>query len=47
MFKIFPIQDKARQNELCIESGITYREDLPELKEAIGGYINAGLYEGI
>ncbi len=25
--------------------GITYREDLPELKEAIGGYINAGLYE--
>lgn len=27
--------------------GITYREDLPELKEAIGGYINAGLYEGI
>jgi len=27
MFKIFPIQDKARQNELCIESGITYRED--------------------
>lgn len=27
--------------------GITYREDLPELKEAIGGYINAGLYEGM
>lgn len=27
--------------------GITYREDLPELKDAIGGYINAGLYEGI
>ena len=27
--------------------GITYREDLPELKEAIGGYIGAGLYEGI
>ena len=27
--------------------GITYREDLPQLKEAIGGYINAGLYEGI
>lgn len=27
--------------------GITYREDLAELKEAIGGYINAGLYEGI
>ena len=27
--------------------GITYREDLPELKEAIGGYINAGLYKGI
>ncbi len=25
--------------------GITYREDLPELKEAIEGYINAGLYE--
>ena len=27
--------------------GITYREDLPELKEAIGGYINAGLYKGM
>ena len=27
--------------------GITYREDLPQLKEAIGGYIDAGLYEGI
>ena len=27
--------------------GITYREDLPELKDAIGGYIGAGLYEGI
>lgn len=27
--------------------GITYREDLPEVKEAIGGYINDGLYEGI
>jgi UTP-glucose-1-phosphate uridylyltransferase len=27
--------------------GITYREDLAELKEAIGGYINDGLYEGI
>lgn len=27
--------------------GITYREDLPEVKEAIGGYIRDGLYEGI
>ena len=27
--------------------GITYREDLSEVKEAIGGYINDGLYEGI
>ena len=27
--------------------GITYREDLPEVKEAIGGYIQNGLYEGI
>lgn len=27
--------------------GITYREDLAELKEAIGGYINVGLYKGI
>lgn len=27
--------------------GITYREDLPELKEAIGGCVDAGLYEGI
>ena len=27
--------------------GITYREDLPSLKEAIGGYIDAGLYEGM
>lgn len=27
--------------------GITYREDLSEVKEAIGGYINAGLYDGI
>ena len=27
--------------------GITYREDLGEVKEAIGGYINDGLYEGI
>ncbi len=27
--------------------GITYREDLPQLKEAIGGYINEGLYEGM
>ena len=27
--------------------GITYREDLPEVKEAIGGYIHDGLYEGI
>ena len=27
--------------------GITYREDLGEVKEAIGGYIHDGLYEGI
>lgn len=27
--------------------GITYREDLPDIKNAIGGYINAGLYKGI
>ena len=27
--------------------GITYREDLAEVKQAIGGYINDGLYEGI
>lgn len=27
--------------------GITYREDLPELKEVIKRYINEGLYEGI
>ena len=27
--------------------GITYREDLAEIKEAIGGYIQDGLYEGI
>lgn len=27
--------------------GITYREDLAEVKEAIGGYIKDGLYEGI
>ncbi len=27
--------------------GITYREDLPELKAAIGGYIKDGLYKGI
>lgn len=27
--------------------GITYREDLAEVKEAIGGYIRDGLYEGI
>ena len=27
--------------------GITYREDLPELVEAIAGYINEGLYDGI
>ena len=26
--------------------GITYRNDLEEIKEAIGGYINYGLYEG-
>ncbi len=25
--------------------GITYRDDLPEVKEAIGGYINDGLYD--
>ena len=28
-------------------SGITYREDLPGLKEAIKGYIDAGLYPGL
>ena len=28
-------------------SGITYREDLPGLKEAIKGYIEEGLYEGL
>ncbi len=28
-------------------SGITYREDLPGLKEAIKGYIDEGLYPGI
>ncbi len=27
--------------------GITYREDLEEIKEAIGGYIKDGLYKGI
>lgn len=27
--------------------GITYREDLQEVKDAIGGYINDGLYKGI
>ena len=27
--------------------GITYREDLEEVKEAIGGYVENGLYEGI
>ena len=27
--------------------GITYREDLAEVKEAIGGYVEDGLYEGI
>lgn len=27
--------------------GITYREDLEEIKNAIGGYIKNGLYEGI
>ena len=27
--------------------GITYREDLPQLKEAVAEYINAGLYSGI
>lgn len=27
--------------------GITYREDLKEIKEAIGGYIADGLYKGI
>lgn len=27
--------------------GITYREDLGEIKEAIGGYIENGLYKGI
>ena len=28
-------------------SGITYREDLPSLKEAIKSYIDAGLYKGL
>lgn len=28
-------------------SGITYREDLPGLKEAIKGYIEQGLYKGL
>lgn len=28
-------------------SGITYREDLPGLKEAIKGYIDQGLYKGL
>ena len=27
--------------------GITYREDLAEVKEAIWGYVKNGLYEGI
>ena len=27
--------------------GITYREDLNEIKKAIGGYIDNGLYKGI
>ena len=27
--------------------GITYREDLAEVKQAIGGYVDDGLYEGI
>lgn len=27
--------------------GITYREDLPQLVEAVAGYINDGLYEGM
>ena len=27
--------------------GITYREDLAEVKEAIGGYIRDGLYQGL
>lgn len=27
--------------------GITYREDLPDLKNAIGGYMAAGIYDGI
>lgn len=27
--------------------GVTYREDLDEIKNAINGYINDGLYEGI
>ena len=27
--------------------GITYREDLSEVKEAIGGYIHDGLYKGL
>ena len=27
--------------------GITYREDLQEVKDAIGGYVHDGLYEGL
>ncbi len=27
--------------------GITYREDLPEVKEAVNGYVSDGLYKGI
>ena len=37
--KVFENQDKW--------FGITYREDLAEIKEAIGGYIRDGLYEGL
>ena len=27
--------------------GITYREDLQEVKDAIGGYVRDGLYKGL
>lgn len=37
--KVFKNQDKW--------FGITYREDLAEIKEAIGGYIENGLYKGL
>lgn len=42
--------DKAKVKVYLTEdkwSGITYREDLPELKKAIKGYIDAGLYPNL